>query len=144
MDDCVFCQIARGQLASAIVWQDEATVAFLDRRPLFVGHTLLIPRAHVPTLMALPPDLVAPLFEQARRLARAVQEAMGADGIFVGINNHVSQSVPHLHLHIVPRTKGDGLKGFFWPRRKYASEDEMAEVAARIREALADTSALSG
>ncbi|MBU0607888.1 MAG: HIT family protein [Armatimonadetes bacterium] len=137
MDDCVFCQVVRGELDSAIVWQDDATLAFLDRRPLFLGHTLLIPRTHVPTLMDLPQDLVAPLFEQARRLARAVQEAMGADGIFVGINNHVSQSVPHLHLHIVPRTKGDGLKGFFWPRRKYASEDEMAEVAARIRQALA-------
>lgn len=144
MTDCVFCQIAAhaptGATSAAIVAEDETTVAFLDRHPLFFGHTLLIPRVHAVTLMELPPELVAPLFEQAQALARAVQAAMGADGIFVGINNGVSQSVPHLHVHIVPRAKGDGLKGFFWPRRKYTSDAQMSDTAARIRQALAEAS----
>ncbi len=138
MKDCIFCQIIGGEVPAAVVLDDASAVAFLDRRPLLPGHTLLIPRAHVPTLMDLPPELVEPLFQRARLLAQAVQQALGADGVFVGINNQVSQSVPHLHIHIVPRHRGDGLKGFFWPRRQYASEAAMADIAARIRQALAN------
>lgn len=138
MNDCIFCQIASGTIEAAVVFEDEMCLAFLDRRPLFPGHTLLVPREHHETMMDLPPTLVEPLFQQARRLARAIQKAAGSEGIFIGINNRVSQSVPHLHIHIVPRTKGDGLKGFFWPRQKYASDAAVAEMAARIRKALAD------
>ncbi|MCE5241072.1 HIT family protein [bacterium] len=138
MKDCIFCQIVGGEVPAAVVLDDPSAVAFLDRRPLLPGHTLLVPRAHVPTLMDLPPELVEPLFQRARLLAQAVQQALGADGIFVGINNQVSQSVPHLHIHIVPRHRGDGLKGFFWPRRQYESEAAMADIATRIRQALAN------
>ena len=126
---CVFCDIVQGAIPSWFVFEDEHAVAFLDARPLFPGHTLLIPRRHYETLADLPPELVTPLFENAQSLSLAVQSAMGAEGTFVAINNHVSQSVPHLHVHIVPRTKGDGLKGFFWPRRKY--RDEAEAIAAR-------------
>lgn len=116
---------------------DEAEVfAFLDIRPVFVGHVLVMPRRHVETLADVPRPLLTPLFEAVQRVSVAVQEAMGSQGIFNGINNLVSQSVPHLHVHVVPRTKGDGLRGFFWPRQKYESEDEAAAVAARIRAAL--------
>lgn len=111
-------------------------LAFLDTTPLFPGHVLLVPRRHHETLMDLPGALVEPLFEAAQRLSAAVQSAMEAQGVFVAVNNVVSQSVPHLHVHVVPRTKGDGLRGFFWPRQKYASDDEAAAVAARIRESL--------
>ena len=119
-----------------MVLDEDLTLAFLDQRPLFPGHVLLIPRPHHETLMDLPTDLLTPLMETTQRLARAVQEAMGADGIFVAANNVVSQSVPHLHVHVVPRRRKDGLRGFFWPRQKYGSDDEMADVAATIRNAL--------
>jgi histidine triad (HIT) family protein len=134
---CTFCRVIAGQLASATVMADEAVVAFLDHRPLFPGHVLVMPRAHVETLMDLPAGELEPLFAAAQRLARAVEEAMAADGIFVAVNNRVSQSVPHLHVHVVPRRKKDGLRGFFWPRVPYASDDEMHATAARIRAALA-------
>lgn len=140
MKDCIFCQIVSGQVQAAVVFEDEDCLAFLDRRPLFPGHTLLVPRAHHETLMDLPPELVEPLFQRARLLAQAIRQAVASEGIFVGINNRVSQSVPHLHVHIVPRTKGDGLKGFFWPRGKYEHDAAMHEVAARIRAALQDIS----
>jgi len=112
---------------------DEAVVAFLDHRPLFPGHVLVMPREHVETLMDLPPGDLEPLFGAVQRVSRAVEEALEADGIFVAVNNRVSQSVPHLHVHVVPRTKGDGLKGFFWPRTTYRDDDHMAEVATRLR-----------
>jgi len=131
---CLFCRIVAGELA-ATVFEDEATLAFLDHRPLFPGHCLLIPKAHYETLADLPDGLMAPLFGNARVLAGAVERAMGADGSFVAINNRVSQSVPHLHIHIVPRRKKDGLRGFFWPRQKYESAAEMERVRQRIREA---------
>jgi len=118
-----------------MVLEDERSAAFLDQRPLFPGHCLLIPRDHYETLIDLPPELVGPLFQNARLLARAVEVGLGAEGSFVAINNRVSQSVPHLHIHIVPRRKGDGLRGFFWPRQRYASEAEMAEIARKLREA---------
>jgi histidine triad (HIT) family protein len=133
---CLFCDIAAGSIPAEIVWRGNGAVAFLDHRPLFPGHVLLVPEQHVVTLADLPGDLIAPFFEAAQRLERAVEGAMEAEGSFIAINNIVSQSVPHLHVHIVPRRKGDGLKGFFWPRRKYDSDDHMRESAAKIRGSL--------
>jgi len=130
---CLFCDIAAGNIPAEIVWRGNGAVAFLDHRPLFPGHVLLVPEQHVVTLADLPGDLIAPFFEAAQRLERAVEGAMEAEGSFIAINNIVSQSVPHLHVHIVPRRKGDGLKGFFWPRRKYDSDDHMRATAAKIR-----------
>ena len=135
--DCVFCSILAGEIEAEIVLDDELTVAFLDHRPLFPGHVLLVPREHHETLEDLPPELIEPLFSTAKRLTTAVREAMGSQGTFVAMNNVVSQSVPHLHVHVVPRTKKDGLRGFFWPRNPYEGDDHMAETAERIRRALA-------
>jgi histidine triad (HIT) family protein len=132
---CVFCKITEGSLAAHVVHEDETFLAFLDKTPLFPGHCLLVPRTHYDTLTDVPPDLVGPLFTCAQRLARAVERALDADGFFVAINNKVSQSVPHLHVHVVPRRKKDGLKGFFWPRHPYANDEEMARVQAAIRAA---------
>ena len=129
--ECVFCAIVAGG-AAARVWEDAAVVAFLDVRPVFPGHVLVVPRAHVETLTDLAADAVGPYFAAVQRLAGAVERAMGAGGTFVAVNNRVSQSVPHLHFHVVPRTKGDGLRGFFWPRQRYADPDEMVAVAAGI------------
>lgn len=128
---CVFCELAEGRASAAVVYEDESVIAFLDHRPLFPGHVLLIPRQHVETLSELPPERIEPLFAAARRLSSAVETAMDAEGTFVAINNRVSQSVPHLHVHIVPRRRGDGLRGFFWPRRKYR-EGEMEDARQRI------------
>jgi histidine triad (HIT) family protein len=126
-DGCLFCDIAAGKVAAKIIFEDEISVAFLDHRPLFAGHCLLIPKAHYATLTELPVELVGPFFLNAQHLTGAVQTAMKAQGSFVAMNNVVSQSVPHLHVHIVPRTKGDGLRGFFWPRLK-PGEAELVEV----------------
>jgi histidine triad (HIT) family protein len=134
--DCLFCKVVAGDVPAHVVLDDGSTLAFLDNRPLFPGHCLLVPREHYETLTDLPEELVAPLFSASRRLALAVETAMGAAGSFVAMNNRVSQSVPHLHVHVVPRRPKDGLRGFFWPRHRYASEDEAAEVAARVRSAL--------
>jgi histidine triad (HIT) family protein len=133
---CVFCEIARGASPAFVVLDEPLLLGFLDVRPLFPGHVLLIPKAHVATLGDAPEDLVPPLFLAARRLARAVEAAMGAEGTFVAMNNRVSQSVPHLHVHVVPRKKKDGLKGFFWPRTRYSSTDEARSLTLRIQEAL--------
>jgi histidine triad (HIT) family protein len=133
---CTFCEIVAGREAGHLVLADELTVAFLDARPVFKGHVLVVPRAHHQTLADLPASLVGPYFGTVRRLSAALPAALGAQGTFVGLNNTVSQSVPHLHTHVVPRTKGDGLRGFFWPRTRYASEDEAAGYAARIRAVL--------
>jgi histidine triad (HIT) family protein len=133
---CTFCAIVAGETPAHVVLDDEVAVGFLDVRPVFPGHVLLVPRDHHETLADLPPDQLAPLFERVQRLSVAVPEAMGAVGTFVAMNNKVSQSVPHLHVHVVPRTKGDGLRGFFWPRTKYESDAHAAEVAASIRAAL--------
>jgi len=137
--DCRFCQIVAGDESAHLVFEDEVSLGFLDNRPLFPGHTLLVPRDHYETLADLPDDLVGTLFGNARRLAVAVPKAMNKPGAFVALNNVVSQSVPHLHTHVVPRTKGDGLRGFFWPRTKYGSDDEAGETAAKIRAALKPT-----
>jgi histidine triad (HIT) family protein len=133
---CLFCEIVAGQRAADHVYQDACCVAFLDHRPLFPGHVLLVPRPHHETLGDLPGDLIAPLFENAQALCRAVQSAMQAEGTFMALNNKVSQSVPHLHIHVVPRRKKDGLKGFFWPRQGYASDAAREDAASRIRAAL--------
>lgn len=125
-----------GSVPAHLVTTDEAGVAFLDTRPVFRGHVLVVPRAHVDVLGSLPSESLAPFFGFVRRLAVAVENGLGAGGTFVAINNRVSQSVPHLHVHVVPRTKGDGLRGFFWPRTKYASDEEAADYAARIAAAL--------
>ena len=135
-EGCVFCSIASGELDADVVLDDDVAIAFLDHRPVFKGHTLLAPRAHHETLADLPSELVGPFFARAQRLARAVEAGLDADGTFVAINNKVSQSVPHLHVHVVPRRRKDGLRGFFWPRTKYAGDDEMNDYADRIRAAL--------
>jgi histidine triad (HIT) family protein len=133
---CVFCDIASGAVAAHVVHSDDLTLAFLDFRPLFAGHTLLIPRDHVETLADLPGEMLGPFFASAQLLSRAMEAVMGADGSFVAMNNKISQSVPHLHAHIVPRRRKDGLRGFFWPRTKYESDEAMAEVAADMREGI--------
>ncbi|MBV8960972.1 MAG: HIT family protein [Actinobacteria bacterium] len=132
---CIFCDIRDGKVPAHVVGQDDDTIAFLDQRPLFPGHVLVIPRLHHETLMDLPPELVAPLFVAVRRMSAAVKDAMHADGVFVANNNIVSQSVPHLHVHVVPRKRKDGLRGFFWPRGKYGG-NEPNDVADAIREAV--------
>ena len=138
MAACAFCSIIAGDIPAHWVLDTEAVVAFLDHRPLFEGHTLVIPRLHVPTLRELDTPLRDDLFARVQEVATAVQDARAADGTFVAANNVVSQSVPHLHVHVVPRNRKDGLRGFFWPRGKYSSEDEMAACAAAIRDALAN------
>jgi histidine triad (HIT) family protein len=134
--ECLFCQIASGEVAAPIVFEDEVSVGFLDHRPLFEGHTLLVPRDHVETLADLPDELLDPYFRNVRMLSVAVRDAMGAQGSFVAANNVVSQSVPHLHFHVVPRVRKDGLRGFFWPRTKYGGDDHAEAVATKVREAI--------
>ena len=135
--DCIFCEIRDGEIPAHVVLDEPDTVAFLDQRPVFPGHVLVIPRVHHETVMDLPTDLLEPLFEASQRMSRAVQQAMEADGIFMAANNVVSQSVPHLHIHVVPRRRKDGLRGFFWPRQRYPDDEAMATTAAAIRSALA-------
>ncbi|NLG85157.1 MAG: HIT family protein [Firmicutes bacterium] len=134
---CPFCRIAAGEEPAYVVYEDETLLAFLDRRPLFPGHSLLIPKEHYQTLTDLPEEAVGPLFRFAKLLARAVEEAMAAEGTFVAINTRVSQSVPHLHVHIVPRRRGDGLRGFFWPRQGYRDEAHALAVKEAIKAAVA-------
>lgn len=139
---CSFCEIVAHSRAAAVVLEDAGSLAFLDHRPLFPGHCLLIPKAHIETLGGLQPGDIGPLFTNAQRLAAAMEQGLGADGAFVAINNRVSQSVPHLHVHVVPRRRKDGLKGFFWPRGKYAGEEEIEEVRSAIARALGSQPAL--
>ncbi len=136
-DICLFCKIALGKLDASVVFEDEISLAFLDHRPLFVGHSLLVPKKHFELLSDLPAALVGPFFENTQLLSRAVEVGMGAEGTFVAMNNRVSQSVPHLHVHVVPRRKKDGLKGFFWPRTKYKNEEEIIETQGLIVSAVA-------
>jgi len=135
-DNCLFCRIVSGEVPATVIYEDEVSFAFLDHRPLFPGHTLLVPREHVETLGELPVSIVEPYFKAAQLLARAVESGLEAEGTFVAMNNRVSQSVPHLHVHVVPRRKKDGLKGFFWPRTKYKDEEEMKSVQNKIAAAL--------
>jgi len=134
---CPFCAIASGDAEAEVVFEDEHSLGFLDNRPLFHGHTLLIPRAHHETLADLPDELLAPLFANAQLLSTAIPEAMDKPGCFVALNNIVSQSVPHLHIHLVPRKPKDGLRGFFWPRTKYDGPDQIAQVGDQIRSTVA-------
>ena len=134
---CAFCQIIYGAESASIVFEDGLSLAFLDRRPLFPGHCLLVPKAHYETLADLPASLVGPLFQNAQLLERAIEEGLAADGTFIAINNRVSQSVPHIHIHLVPRHFKDGLKGFFWPRQRYQDEAAMRQVQDTLSEALA-------
>ena len=136
MAGCVFCAIVAGKEAAHIVFEDTLCVAFLDTRPLFPGHTLVVPRAHRATFRDVPRSELEPLMGAAQRISAALESAVGSEGTFVALNDRVSQSVPHIHVHVVPRRKGDGLRGFFWPRQKYASDDEAAAIAARLREVL--------
>jgi len=134
----VFCAVVAGTTPAFVVADEPDGMAFLDNRPVFRGHLLVVPRPHIPTLADLPADAVAGYFALVRRLSIAVEAGLGAGGAFVAINNRVSQSVPHLHTHVVPRTKGDGLRGFFWPRTRYTDDEESASYAARIAAALSD------
>jgi histidine triad (HIT) family protein len=136
-EDCLFCQIIAGRVEATMVFEDDDVVGFLDHRPVFKGHTLIVPRVHLVTMADLPAPLLTTVFTAAQRLAGLMPAALDAQGTFVAMNNIVSQSVPHFHVHVVPRTKGDGLRGFFWPRTKYA-DGEAEEYAARIRGALAN------
>jgi histidine triad (HIT) family protein len=133
---CLFCAIAAGEVPASIVYRDDDVAAFLDARPVFKGHVLVVPRKHVPTLLDVPVAALGTLFAAVQRIARAVEAGVGADGTFVAMNNKVSQSVPHLHVHVVPRKKKDGLRGFFWPRVTYADDAEREAFAAKIRDAL--------
>ena len=137
MKTCAFCQIVSREVPAAIVFEDDETLTFLDHRPVFPGHCLLIPKQHLDSLVDVEPPLLSKIFANARLLALAVEEAFGAEGAFVAINNRVSQSVPHVHVHVVPRTKGDGLKGFFWPRHKYRDPEHVEEVRRSLSETMA-------
>jgi histidine triad (HIT) family protein len=134
---CAFCKVVSGEVDARLVFEDEVSIAFLDHRPVFPGHCLLVPKLHYETLADLPTELVGPFFKNAQLLARAVESAMEAHGTFVAMNNRVSQSVPHLHVHIVPRRRKDGLKGFFWPRYPYPADEDADAVQLTIRDALA-------
>ncbi|GCE08258.1 HIT family protein [Dictyobacter aurantiacus] len=134
---CIFCRIIQGEERAALVFEDSISVAFLDHRPVFPGHCLLVPRAHYETLADLPADLVGPLFQNAQLLERAIEEGLAADGAFVALNNRVSQSVPHVHIHLVPRHRKDGLRGFFWPRQRYQDESARQQVQEKLRAAIA-------
>ena len=133
---CLFCKIAAGEVSARLVYEDDISLAFLDHRPVFPGHCLLIPKTHFETLADLPANLIGPFFQSAQLLARAVENAMEAHGTFVAINNRVSQSVPHLHVHVVPRRRKDGLRGFFWPRYPYQSDEEADLVRSAVRNAV--------
>ncbi|WP_330439770.1 HIT family protein [Micromonospora sp. NBC_00821] len=136
MSGCVFCGIVAGEVPAFRVADTRDGVAFLDTRPVFKGHVLVVPRVHLVTLAELPADLLPDYFAMVQRMAVAVETALGAGGTFVAMNNKVSQSVPHLHTHVVPRTKGDGLRGFFWPRTRYDDDTEAQTYADRINAAL--------
>lgn len=135
--NCTFCKIIRGELTSHIIFEDGHSLAFLDYRPLFPGHCLLVPKIHYETLADLPASLITPLFVNAQLLTRAIEQGLQAEGTFVAMNNRVSQSVPHLHIHVVPRRKKDGLKGFFWPRQPYKNDAEIMETKRVLKEAIA-------
>jgi histidine triad (HIT) family protein len=136
MGECAFCDVIAGAVPAQTVLADDVAVAFLDRRPVFKGHVLVVPREHVPTLADLPAAVIGPFFLRVQRVSAVMPAALGCQGTFVAANNVVSQSVPHLHVHVVPRTKGDGLRGFFWPRGRYDSAAEAGEYASRLRAAL--------
>jgi histidine triad (HIT) family protein len=132
-DSCVFCRIVAGEIPAHMVHEDEKTIVFLDNGPLFAGHCLVCPKQHYDTMYDVPKSMLAPLFSTTQLIAQAIEQGLGAEGTFVAINNKVSQSVPHLHVHVIPRRRKDGMKGFFWPRRPYRDTTEAAETAATLR-----------
>lgn len=134
--NCIFCSIVNNQKDNFVIDEDENTLCFLDKRPLFLGHSLLIPKSHLSTLQDIPSKIIHTIFEKTKLIAKAVEKGTQAQGSFIAMNNVVSQSVPHFHVHIVPRTKGDGLKGFFWPRTNYASVEEKIKIQQQIISAL--------
>ncbi|MEV4610980.1 HIT family protein [Kitasatospora sp. NPDC049258] len=134
--ECIFCDVIAGRVPAHRVLEDEVAVAFLDHRPLFPGHVLVVPREHLETVTDLPAAQVGPFFSRVQRVTLAVESGMAAAGSFVAANNRVSQSVPHLHVHVVPRNRKDGLRGFFWPRGRYRDEAQAADTAARLRAAM--------
>lgn len=136
VEQCLFCKIAKGEIQSHGVFEDDVSFAFLDNKPLFPGHCLLVPKQHISTLQDLPPGILGPLLGNVKLLSTAIEQAMKAEGSFIGINNRVSQSIPHMHIHVVPRNRGDGLKGFFWPRGKYPDEKSTLETREAIRSAV--------
>jgi histidine triad (HIT) family protein len=136
-DECIFDQIVSGARPAHLVLDEPDLLAFLDVRPVFEGHTLVIPRAHVATIADLPAARLGPLLEAGRRVSAAQRAVLGADGTFFGLNDVISQSVPHVHLHVIPRHRGDGLRGFFWPRRRYPDDGAAAAIAEQLRGALA-------
>ena len=138
---CVFCKIVSGEIPTQTVYEDDTSIVFLDNGPLFPGHCLVCPKQHVETLADLPPSLVQPIFANAQLIAKAVERGLGAEGSFVAVNNRISQSVPHLHVHVVPRRRKDGLKGFFWPRQPYRNEEEKASVLLALRRAVVELKA---
>jgi histidine triad (HIT) family protein len=133
--DCIFCKIANGDIKADVIEEDEDTVTFLDASPVFPGHLLIVPRRHFETLADLPDNMLAPLFLQARRATQAVVGGLGAEGSFMAVNNKISQTVPHLHVHVIPRRKGDGMKGFFWPRLNYTDDSHRKEVVEKLKQA---------
>src|SRR5262245_16049637 len=133
---CAFCRVVEREAPSHIVFEDEISIGFLDHRPVFHGHTLLVPRTHVSLLADLPSALVGPFFANVQLLSRVMETGLGAEGSFVAVNNRISQSVPHLHVHVVPRRRQDGLRGFFWPRQRYASDREMTRVQGLLVDAI--------
>ncbi len=136
MTNCLFCQIAAKKIPAQMVYEDDRVMAFLDIGPVFHGHTLVAPKAHTDTLLDLPDDLSAPLLAAVKLIGRAIEEGLGAEGSFIAVNNRVSQTVPHLHVHVMPRTRGDGMKGFFWPRRPYRDEEQREQVRAALAKAV--------
>jgi histidine triad (HIT) family protein len=141
MQSCSFCRIVDGEVSSYTVFEDDLTLTFLDHRPLFPGHCLLIPKTHYGTLLDLPSALFTPLMANTQLLARAVERGLEAHGSFVAINNRISQSVPHLHIHVVPRRRKDGLKGFFWPRRPYKDSASIIAIQQALRATIAQVQA---
>lgn len=139
-ESCVFCRIVAGEVPAHMVHENESTIVFLDTGPIFPGHCLVCPKKHYDTMYDVPKSQLEPLFSTAQLVGKAIEEGLGAEGTFVAINNRVSQSVPHLHVHVIPRRRKDGMKGFFWPRRPYRDPDEAAETAATLRETIANLS----
>lgn len=135
-DGCVFCRIVRDEIKAYRVYEDEQIVVFLDSGPIFAGHCLICPKQHVDNIHDLPVELMQPLLGAAKLIGAAVERGLGAEGSFMALNNNVSQSVPHLHLHVIPRSRGDGMKGFFWPRRPYRDETHMIETQQALRRAI--------
>lgn len=141
---CPFCAIIQREKEAIVVFEDDLSLAFLDRRPLFPGHCLLVPKQHVNTLMDIPVELLGPFFANVQLMAKVIEKGMEAGGVFVAINNRVSQSVAHVHVHIVPRNRGDGLKGFFWPRQKYCDAVHIKEVQQKLMWAVKEFKEVTG